>query len=199
MRASNTITALVLAMLGAWACDGSPANDRARAMREGRLIEAANTIPLPQLPLRKQVGCDVCPFVCKYMDLSLIPMEQVVREFRHLALEWDRTQSRGFPPTNYDYRMERLGCIADRHGVVGAYKFSDLLFDDHDAVRYMAAIYALDQGLANAEPARVLRELLEDKSPYSMYASVRLRLWEKQGRGEIPMSDEVRKLRFRRP
>lgn len=168
-------------------------------MRELGDLEQLFREAAPPIPERDRVGCEVCPGKCGRLDLHLIPTPELLRGFRHHAIQFSRANPDGFPGGPDWDQLERFACIAKRHGEAAEQVFLELLEDEHEGVRYCAAYMAIRVGFANAAPVRVLRSLVDNKSPFARHASMAVWVWEQERAGTMPMSPLSRKHRFEKP
>ena len=124
------------------------------------------------------VGCDVCPDMCRRADLRALPIPMFRRLYREAAMQ------HGYPDHDWGYQLaslelSRLGCVA-RGGEPEMQQAWVRLLDSHEdpAVRYFAAVQAIEIGFATEEPRRVLLELAGGASKFALPASVRIQEWE---------------------
>lgn len=122
--------------------------------------------------VRPGVGCTVCPDMCKNADLRQVTVAEFHRLYRKAALE------HGYPKDDWMYQLAwlellRLGCIAQDGGQIMKQAWLPLLNAREDpAVRYFAAVQAMELKFAPDEGLRVLRELAQGSSKFALSAQI---------------------------
>lgn len=176
--------ALALAItLGLAACDPVSGTDQKRAFHEwheieqrNRELEARKRADIPLIPLDKAVGCDVCPHLCRYVDLRPLPILELGREYRRAAVQYGHVD--GMAQRNAWEQVEALACIVKRGSAEMQQAFLRLLASEDIAVRYCAAVHALQHGLATDEPLAVLRAIAASETDFAVSARIRLQDWD---------------------
>ena len=184
MRRWSAVTAVlammvVAALFGGCQCRGLERDPNAEA--EERRFDELLRKNAPTIPSSRAVGCEVCPGLCRHVDLSeSLSMAELMARYRRIAAH--KQQNRN---DTWDALL-RLACIAGRKGPEAEIEFLEMLYDPREPVRYYAATHALDLAFAIEEPVRVLREVARGTAPYAAYAAARVVLWRQERDGDWP-------------
>ena len=196
MRRSGVVSAVLAAMtitVLSGGCDCRGLDRDPNAEDKERRLEELQRKNAPTIPASRAVGCDVCPGLCRHVDLSeSLSMPELMARYRRIA-----TQEQQNRAETWDALL-RLACIAGRQGPEAEIEFLEMLHDPREPVRYYAATHALDLAFAIREPVRVLREVGNGTSRYAAHAAARVVLWRQERDGEWP-PDPHRLKRQQRP
>ena len=151
MGTRGIVLALCAVSLTLFACEPTSGTDREKHRRMAK-------------------WCEICPVWCD-TDLRPMPTRNLLRSYRAAAMHYGHVE-----PTNGTAwaQLERLACIIKGSSQKTQTAFLTLLDDEDAAVRYCAAVHALDYELAKNEPLRVLRTIADRQGPLSDHAAIQL-------------------------
>lgn len=163
-----------LVLLCMVACNTSTSGtDREKAREEIHAQDRWHRQTMPRVPPTGAVGCDVCPYWCTVYDLSQPPASELVPRYRKAAIEHIRVERYG----RAWERLEVMACMTKTRAETLRASWLQLVHDQDEAVRYCAAVHAIQHELAVDEGVAVLRHLVQDNAVLRTDARVQLLRW----------------------
>ncbi len=174
-----TWVAMVGFVGGLMACEPSSATDKPRGHQKLREMNEHNTRNAPTIPMSEQVGCEVCPLWCQYVDLHRLPISELFRHFRHNAeTAYDLTRSPELGARSRAKReLHRISCIVKRSGPEVKEAFFAYFDDESPIVQVATADLALNRDLARERAYEVLRRNRSSPGRIGFTAQVLLGKW----------------------
>ena len=170
----------LLTLLCTVACNtSSGGTDHAKAREEMRAQNEWDQQTATLVPPPGAVGCEACPYWCAVYDLHPLPVSERVPRYRQAAIEHLRVERYG----RAWEQLEAMACMVKAGHDELWVSWRRLLHDPDEAVRYSAAVHAIQHELAVERGVAVLRHLVRDSSALGMDANVQLLRWN----GDLPV------------